>query len=103
MHDIEKGIPCSSSTDNSLYVVQTCVARLRDIICGIIPLLSNQLQWNTNPISISLEMITQQFQPFTRSLNHPVLPNGYSTLFALYISEKNKGFESQEIFIYNSL
>ena len=88
MHDIEKRIPCSSSTDNSLYVVQTCVARLRDIICGI---------------SISLEMITQQFQPFTRSLNHPVLPNGYSTLFALYISEKNKGFESQEIFIYKSL
>ena len=44
-------------------------------------------------------MITQQFQPFTRSLNHPVLPNGYSTLFALYISEKNKGFESREIYL----
>ena len=88
MHDIEKGIPCSSSTDISLYVFQACVARLRDIICGI---------------SILLEMITEQFQPFTRSLNHPVLPNGYSTLFALYISEKNKGFESQEIFIYKSL
>ena len=47
-------------------------------------------------------MITEQFQPFTRSLNQPVLPNGYPTLFALYISKK-KGFESQEIFIYKSL
>lgn len=87
MHDIEKGIPCSSSTDISLYVFQTCVARLRDYICGI---------------SILLEMITKLFEPFTRSLNYPVLPNGYSTLFALFISKK-KGFESQEIFIYMSL
>ena len=63
------------------------VARLRDIIYGI---------------SILLEMITKLFEPFTRSLNHPVLPNGYSTLFALHISQK-KGFESQEIFIYMSL
>ena len=85
MHDIEKGIPCSSSTDISLYVFQACVARLRDIICGI---------------SILLEKITKLFEPFTRSLKHPVLPNGYSTLFAIYISQKKRFWIARDIYLH---